>query len=43
MEINMPSRKDMKEDQRNQVKASEAVTILMDKDNKIYYYEVFPK
>ena len=36
MEINMPSNKeDMKEDQRNQVKASEAVTILMDKDNTL--------
>ena len=44
MEINMPSNKeDMKEDQRNQVKASEAVTILMDKDNKIYYYEGIPE
>lgn len=44
MEINMPSNKDdIKEDQRNQVKASEAVTILMDKDNKVYYYEGIPE
>ena len=44
MEINMPSNKeDIKEDQRNQVKASEAVTILMDKDNKVYYYEGIPQ
>ena len=44
MEINMPSNKeDIKDDQRNQVKASEAVTILMDKDNKLYYYEGIPE
>lgn len=44
MEINMPTNKDdLKEDQRNQVKASEAVTILMDKDNKVYYYEGIPE
>lgn len=34
---------DLKEDQRNQVKASEAVTILMDKDNKLYFYEGIPE
>lgn len=44
MEINMPTNKDdIKEEQKNQVKASEAVTILMDKDNKVYYYEGIPE
>lgn len=44
MEINMPSNKeDIKDDQRNQVKASEAVTVLMDKDDKLYYYEGIPE
>ena len=44
MEINMPTNKDdIKEDQRNQVKASEAITLLLAKDNKIYYYEGIPE
>ena len=39
MEINMPSNKeDLKEEQQNKVKASEAVTLLLDKEDKIYYY-----
>lgn len=44
MEINMPSNKDdLKEDQQNKVKASEAITLIFDKDNKIYYYEGIPE
>lgn len=44
MEINMPSNKnDIKEDQQNKVKASEAITLIFDKDNKIYYYNGLPE
>ena len=40
MEINMPSNKeDLKEEQQNKVKASDAITLLLDKDDKIYYYQ----
>ena len=43
MEINMPSnKKDLRDDQQNKVKASQAVTLLLDKDNAIYYYEGIP-
>ncbi len=43
MEISMPSNeKDLTEDQLTQVKASEALTLLLDKDNKLYYYEGEP-
>lgn len=43
MEINMPSNKDdLKEDQQNKVKASEAITLIFDKDNKVYYYNGIP-
>lgn len=39
MEISMPSDKeDLKENQQSQIAASKAVTILLDKDNTIYYY-----
>jgi len=44
MEINMPSNKDdLKEDQQNKVKASQAITLIFDKSNKIYYYEGIPE
>ena len=44
MEINMPSNKDdIKEEQQNKVKASEAITIIFDKDNKVYSYEGIPE
>ncbi|MBQ8098341.1 MAG: biopolymer transporter ExbD [Bacteroidaceae bacterium] len=44
MEISMPSNKDdLNEEQQNKVKASEAITLLFDKDNKIYYYEGIPE
>lgn len=39
MEISMPSNDDVPEDQQTKVKASLAVTLLLDKDNKAYYYE----
>ena len=44
MEINMPSNKeDLKEEQQNKVKASDAVTLLLDEDDKIYYYQGIPE
>ena len=44
MEINMPTNKDdIKEEQQNKVKASEAITLIFDKDNKIYYYNGIPE
>lgn len=44
MEINMPSnKKDLKEEQQNKVKASDAVTLILDKNNAIYYYQGIPE
>ncbi|MEG1580129.1 MAG: biopolymer transporter ExbD [Bacteroidaceae bacterium] len=44
MEINMPSNKDdIKEDQQNKVKASEAVTLILDGESKLYYFEGIPE
>lgn len=44
MEINMPSnKKDLNEDQQNKVKASDAITLLLDKDNNLYYYKGIPE
>ncbi len=43
MEIVMPSNKnDLTDDQKNQVAASKAVTILIDEENKLYYYTGLP-
>lgn len=43
MEISMPSNdKDITEEQQNKVKASQALTLLLDADNKLYYYEGEP-
>lgn len=43
MEITMPSDKeDQQDDQRSQAKASEAITILIDGDDAIYYFEGTP-
>lgn len=43
MEISMPSDKeDIKEENQSQVAASKAITILIDKDNKIYYFKGKP-
>lgn len=44
MEIAMPSDKDdLKDEQRNQAKASEAITIIIDENNTIYYFEGKPE
>lgn len=43
MEISMPSNdKNITEEQQNKVKASQALTLLLDADNKLYYYEGEP-
>ncbi len=43
MEISMPTNdKDITEDQQNKVKASQAITLLLDADDKIYYYDGEP-
>lgn len=44
MEINMPSnKKNLNEEQQNKVKASEAITLLLDADDNIYYYNGIPE
>lgn len=43
MEISMPSNdKDIAENQKSMVKASQAITLLLAGDNKLYYYEGEP-
>lgn len=43
MEISMPSNdKDITEDQKSMVKASQAITLLLAGDDKLYYYEGEP-
>lgn len=43
MEISMPSNdKNITEEQQNKVKASQAITLLLGADNKLYYYEGEP-
>lgn len=43
MEINMPSNdKNLKEEQQNKVKASQALTLLLGENGKLYYYEGEP-
>lgn len=43
MEISMPSNdRNITEEQKSKVKASQAITLLLTKDNKIYYYEGEP-
>ena len=39
MEIAMPSKEKIPEEDQTKIKASRAVTIILDKDNKLYYYE----
>jgi len=39
MEIAMPSKEKVSEADQTKIKASRAVTILLGKDNKVYYYE----
>jgi len=44
MEINMPSnKKDLNEDQQNKVKASQAITLILDEKDNIYYYNGIPE
>ena len=44
MEITMPSDKeDLQDEQRNQAKASEAITILIGEENTLYYFEGTPE
>lgn len=43
MEIAMPAEDDgLKNEQKSQVQTNEAITIILDKDNKIYYFEGKP-
>lgn len=39
MEIAMPSKEKLPEEEQTKVKASRAITIILGKDNKVYYYE----
>jgi len=39
MEINMPSKDKVEEKEQDQIKASEAITIIMGGDDKVFYYE----
>ena len=38
MEISVPSKDKVEEDEQNKVKASQAVTVLLGKENKLFYY-----
>ena len=38
MEINMPSKDKIEEEEQNKVRASEAVTIIMGSDDRVFYY-----
>ena len=39
MEIAMPSKDKVPDEEQTKVKASRAITIILDKENKVYYYE----
>ena len=39
MEVALPSKEKVKEADQTTIKASRAVTILLGKDDKVYYYE----
>lgn len=39
MEIAMPSKEKLSEEEQSKIKASRAVTLLLGKDNKVFYYE----
>jgi biopolymer transport protein ExbD len=43
MNINMPSKDKVTEEESNQVKQSGAITLLLAGDNELYYYEGMPK
>lgn len=38
MEIGVPAKDKVQEEDQNKVKASQAITVLLDKENKLYYY-----
>ena len=38
MEISVPSKDKVEEEDQNKVKASQAITVLLAKENKLYYY-----
>jgi biopolymer transport protein ExbD len=38
MEISVPSKDKVEEDEQNKVKASQAITVLLGKENNLYYY-----
>lgn len=42
MEISMPAKEDLTDDQKTKVKASEAVTLLLAGDDRIFYYDGQP-
>lgn len=42
MEISMPAKEDLTDDQKSKVKASEAITLLLAGDNRIFYYDGQP-
>ena len=43
MEINMPVKDEIKEEDKTKVKASQAMTVLLAKDDKVVYYFINPK
>ena len=43
MEINMPVKDEVKEEDKTKVKASQAMTVLLAKDDKVVYYFINPK
>ena len=43
MEINMPVKDEVKEEEKTKVKASQAMTVLLAKDDKVVYYFINPK
>lgn len=42
MEISMPAKEDLTDDQKTKVKASEAITLLLAGDDRIFYYDGQP-
>jgi biopolymer transport protein ExbD len=38
MDLSVPSKDKVEEEDQNKVKASQAITILLGKDNSLYYY-----
>ena len=42
MEISMPAKEDLTDDQKSKVKASEAITLLLAGDDRVFYYDGQP-